>query len=57
MADPIPSPDPEPYDAHSIQVLRGLDAGVSARLDAPTPREIEQMRHPVGESFIPEWLR
>jgi hypothetical protein len=37
--------------------LRGLAAGVSSRLDAPTPREIEQMRHPVGESFLPEWLK
>jgi hypothetical protein len=44
-------------DRSDNDVLRGLAAGVSSRLDAPVPREIEQMRHPVGESFLPEWLR
>jgi hypothetical protein len=44
-------------DRSDDDVLRGLAAGVSSRLDAPTPREIEQMRHPVGESFLPEWLK
>ena len=44
-------------DRSHDDLLRGLAAGVSGRPDAPTPREIEAMRHPVGDSFVPEWLR
>jgi UDP-N-acetyl-alpha-D-muramoyl-L-alanyl-L-glutamate epimerase len=34
-----------------------LAGEVSARPDAPTAAEIEQLRQPVGVSFLPEWLR
>jgi hypothetical protein len=38
-------------------LISDLAEEVSARPDAPTAAEIEQMRQPVGESFLPEWLR
>jgi hypothetical protein len=34
-------------------LLRELAADVAGRPDAPTSGEIEAMRHPVGESFVP----
>jgi UDP-N-acetyl-alpha-D-muramoyl-L-alanyl-L-glutamate epimerase len=38
--------------AHTT-LLQGLAAEVSGRPDAPTPGEIEAMKHPVGTSFVP----
>jgi UDP-N-acetyl-alpha-D-muramoyl-L-alanyl-L-glutamate epimerase len=38
-------------------LITDLASEVSARPDAPTADEIERMRHPVGISFRPEWLR
>ena len=35
-------------------LLAELAAEVRGRPDAPTPGEIEAMRHPVGENFVPE---
>jgi hypothetical protein len=44
-------------DRAGATLLRELAAEVSGRPDAPSVRDIEEMRHPVGESFVPEWLR
>jgi hypothetical protein len=40
-------------DRADTTLLRELAAGVTGRPDAPTPAEIEAMRHPVGASFVP----
>jgi hypothetical protein len=34
-------------------LLQRLAAEISGRADAPSPAEIEAMRHPVGTNFIP----
>jgi len=41
-------------DRADATLLQELAAEVSGRPDAPTAAEIESMRHPVGENFIPE---
>jgi hypothetical protein len=40
-------------DRASSPLLQELAAEVASRPDAPTEAEIESMRHPVGENFIP----
>jgi hypothetical protein len=40
-------------DRGDTRLLRELAAEVAERPDAPTPAETEDMRHPVGASFVP----
>jgi UDP-N-acetyl-alpha-D-muramoyl-L-alanyl-L-glutamate epimerase len=44
-------------DRADTVLLRDLGREVTARPDVPTAGEIERMREPVGENFVPEWLR
>ncbi|MBO0804365.1 MAG: hypothetical protein J2P25_14985 [Nocardiopsaceae bacterium] len=41
-------------DRRDCALLQELASEVTARPDAPTPAEIEAMRRPVGENFVPE---
>jgi UDP-N-acetyl-alpha-D-muramoyl-L-alanyl-L-glutamate epimerase len=43
-------------DRAGAPLLQRLAAEINARPDAPTRIEIEAMRHPVGESFVPDPL-
>jgi UDP-N-acetyl-alpha-D-muramoyl-L-alanyl-L-glutamate epimerase len=43
-------------DRAAAPLLQKLAAEINGRPDAPTPAEIEAMRHPVGASFVPAAL-
>ncbi|HEY5395306.1 MAG TPA: hypothetical protein VIL16_07900 [Trebonia sp.] len=43
-------------DRATTPLLQKLAAEINARPDAPTEAEIEAMRHPVGDSFVPAAL-
>ena len=40
-------------DRAGTTLLQELAAEITGRPDAPTPAEIEAMKHPVGSSFVP----